>query len=194
MNEKLKENNYIFIPKFISSIRAKMLASGFKHFCVENNLTGDSQALNSFSSYDFLPFVRLLVEKIPQVSEICGEQLLPTYAYARIYKEKSVLVRHSDRAACEVSLTLNLNQDLGWPIFIVDSKGKEKKIDMEPGDAMMYLGCEADHWREEFLGKEHTQVFLHYVMSFGERSWAYFDAKKDDTTNMYFDEIPVTLI
>ena len=36
-------------------------------------------------------------------------------------------------------------------------------IDMEPGDAVIYLGCEIEHWREEFNGDWHAQTFLHYV-------------------------------
>jgi hypothetical protein len=39
----------------------------------------------------------------------------------------------------------------------------------------MYLGCEAEHWREQFKGKEYVQVFLHYVRSKGERNYAFFD-------------------
>jgi hypothetical protein len=34
---------------------------------------------------------------------------------------------------------------------------------MEPGDAAIYLGCEVEHWREEFKGDWHAQTFLHYV-------------------------------
>jgi hypothetical protein len=33
---------------------------------------------------------------------------------------------------------------------------------MEPGDATIYLGCELEHWREEFKGEDCAQVFLHY--------------------------------
>jgi hypothetical protein len=34
---------------------------------------------------------------------------------------------------------------------------------MNPGDAVIYLGCELDHWREEFKGDWQAQCFLHYV-------------------------------
>ena len=37
------------------------------------------------------------------------------------------------------------------------------EINMEPGDAAIYLGCEIEHWREEFKGDWHAQTFLHYV-------------------------------
>jgi hypothetical protein len=37
------------------------------------------------------------------------------------------------------------------------------EINMQPGDAVIYLGCEIEHWREEFKGDWHAQAFLHYV-------------------------------
>ena len=40
-------------------------------------------------------------------------------------------------------------------------------IDMENGDAVIYLGCELEHYREEFEGEWSSQVFLHYVDSEG---------------------------
>ena len=38
-----------------------------------------------------------------------------------------------------------------------------KELNLNPGDAAIYLGCEVEHWREEFKGDWHSQVFLHYV-------------------------------
>jgi hypothetical protein len=34
---------------------------------------------------------------------------------------------------------------------------------LEPGEAAAYLGCEVEHWREEFTGDWQAQTFLHYV-------------------------------
>jgi hypothetical protein len=33
---------------------------------------------------------------------------------------------------------------------------------LEPGDMLIYSGCDLEHWREEFKGKNCGQVFLHY--------------------------------
>jgi hypothetical protein len=47
------------------------------------------------------------------------------------------------------------------------------EINMEPGDAAIYLGCEVEHWREEFKGDWHAQTFLHYVDKNGlNKEWA----------------------
>ena len=35
-------------------------------------------------------------------------------------------------------------------------------VNLKPGDMLIYSGCELEHWREEFTGKDCAQVFLHY--------------------------------
>ena len=36
------------------------------------------------------------------------------------------------------------------------------KINLAPGDMLIYSGCDLEHWREEFKGTDCGQVFLHY--------------------------------
>ena len=80
---------------------------------------------------------------------------------ARIYKKGDILARHKDRFSCEISTTLNLGGD-PWPIF-VDPTGKNGqagiKVELDPGDMLIYSGCDLEHWREEFKGKDCGQVF-----------------------------------
>jgi hypothetical protein len=46
---------------------------------------------------------------------------------------------------------------------------------MQPGDAIIYRGCEIDHWRDEFKGLMQSQVFFHYC----DRNGPFKDAKFD---------------
>ena len=41
---------------------------------------------------------------------------------------------------------------------------REKGVEvlLEPGDCMIYLGCENEHWRNPLLDKFCSQVFIHY--------------------------------
>lgn len=180
MNPKLIQNNYIIIPNFISSYKAHELSNEFKEHCQKNNLNGDSQAPNSYSEYNYISFLELLCEKTQEVSSILEETVLPTYVYSRVYFKNSVLEKHTDRDACEISLTLHLNGDKPWPIHIQTPSGEKKSVVLNPGDAMMYLGKIAEHWRDEYEGENYTQVFLHYVRSRGDCSYAYFDKKRED--------------
>lgn len=175
MNNQLIENNYIIIPSFISSDKAIKLGNEFKNYCENLNLQGDTQVPQSYSAYNYISFLEILCSKTQEISSILGEPVLPTYAYSRIYFKDSVLKRHIDRPACEISLTVNLNGDKEWPIFIKTPNGEEKSVILNPGDAMMYLGITAQHWREHYEGEYYTQVFLHYVRSRGEYAEKYFD-------------------
>jgi len=179
VNQQLLDNNYIHVPEFITPERAAHLAAKFERYAEECGARDDPQAPQCPSVHNFLPFVRLLVEKVPQVSELVGEEVLPTYTYARVYSERGVeLKRHRDRPACEVSLTLNLAKSEPWPICIQKPNGEEVCLEQNPGDAMMYLGCVADHWRGPYTGNHHVQVFMHYVRSYGDNAWAFFDRQQ----------------
>ena len=47
-----------------------------------------------------------------------------------------------------------------YPTWASNNKGK--KVNLKPGDMLIYRGCDLEHWREALKGKSCTQVFLHY--------------------------------
>ena len=167
--------NYEVVRNFIDPERAIRLGNEFDEFTCEHNVPNDDQVMRSRAMYDHVPFLELLVEKANHISNICGERVLPTYCYARVYQQHAVLKRHSDRPACEVSVTCNLGSDKEWPIWIVTPNGEEVSVELGPGDGMVYYGCVAEHWRDMFLGTCCKQVFLHYVKSRGDNQPFYFD-------------------
>ena len=178
MNYALESNNYLFLPNFISRERAQALASGLVKHHASHPLPPDRLVPGAPAIYNYLPFVRLLVEKIPEVEALCEERVLPTYTYARIYGHGESLPVHEDRDACELSLTMNLDADQVWPIWLKNRSGETSAVHLQPGDAMMYLGCQTPHWRDPFEGVQCCQVFIHYVFSFGSRAYAYFDKQR----------------
>jgi hypothetical protein len=138
----------------------------------------DKQVPGTYSCYADPMMETLLLQGLQGMREITGLNLAPTYSYWRLYKKGDVLKRHKDRPSCEVSTTLCLgynNQNLkdkkkdwqkyNWPMWVDKTGGFGNKgvpIHMEPGDMIVYRGCEIEHWREPFLGQDHAQVFLHY--------------------------------
>ena len=174
MNDKLTANKYLVVRNFITLERALDLGIQFGDYCRVENIKGDHQAPFSSSVYNYISFLELLCEKTPEVSKLIGETTLPTYTYARVYRNGDTLERHVDRPECEISLTVNLGGSDEWDIWI-ESGEKEVPINLKPGDALIYLGSEAPHWREKFNGDHYYQVFLHYVLSRGEHGKNYFD-------------------
>ena len=174
MNQKLIDNNYLVVPNFISSSRAKELSDKFNLHYERYQSVHDPQVDNCTAKYDFPPFIELLVEKNQTVCQLVGENVLPTYSYARNYRNGNVLIGHVDKPQCEISLTVNLECDKVWDIWIETPNGREY-VALEPGDAMLYLGVDAQHGRDAFDGQSCTQVFLHYVRSQGPFFKYYFD-------------------
>lgn len=179
MNPQLQSNNYIYVPNFIKQEEANGLAQWL--FDQERLGFLNPDPRTSFNLFgkaieNALPFVRLLVEKIPEVSRLVGENVLPTYVYSIIYKNNSELIRHKDRDACEISLTVSLSKDVNWPICVKGRSGEEVCFELNPGDALLYRGCETEHWRpNKFLGENLSQTFMHYVVADGPRAYTFFD-------------------
>ncbi len=124
----------------------------------------DPQAPGDFSKYGDSLFDTLLFLTSEQMSKITGLDLAPQYSYHRLYTTNSELKRHTDRNSCEVSATICLgyDSDYEWPICLQKLDGTEVGYDLSPGSAIIYRGCDVEHWREPFKGKHHAQVFFHY--------------------------------
>jgi len=133
-------------------------------FTSEWGIWNDQQIPNTYSHYGDVVMETLLQGLRSKMEKETGYKLQETYAYARIYKTGDVLHRHKDRYSCEVSTTLHLGGD-SWPIYLEPS-GKTGmagiKVNLKPGDMLIYSGCDLEHWRDAFPGKDCGQVFLHY--------------------------------
>ena len=136
----------------------------------------NEQIPHTYSQYSNIAMETLMLKCQPEMEKATGLKLYPAYTYARIYKKGDELKRHKDRFSCEISTTMNLGGD-DWPIYLepnpkkggvkpgqgyVSDNTKGVRVDLKPGDMLVYSGCELEHWREKFKGKECVQVFLHY--------------------------------
>ena len=178
-----KKNKYIIIRKAINKDLATFL---FNYFCIKkqvhdtclkeryispyDQLLGyyeselDGQVVNTYASYSDIAMETLLLKCQPVMEKFTELKLYPAYTYARMYKKGDELKRHKDRFSCEISTTMFLGGD-EWDIYLEPS-GKEGmkglKVQLKPGDMLVYRGQELEHWREKFKGNECAQVFLHY--------------------------------
>jgi len=141
------------------------------HYMYSNNIVddnthygkfGDDQIPNVYSEYGNGVMETLLMKTLPIVKRETKLDLLPTYAYTRVYERGSELKKHKDRPSCEISGTLHLGGNQ-WDIYM-----DGVKVDLNIGDMLVYSGCDLEHWREPFDGDLCGQVFLHYNEANGQ--------------------------
>lgn len=209
-NEEFEKNGYLVVKNLYD---AKELFSevpkerGQYNYQPDSNLCSftpvELQVEGSVARYHYPPYryvhsqVRLKIEKI------IGKKLFNTYFYDRFYFAGQELTPHADRDACEISVTLHISSNIKnpWPIWIktpdtfadetkqeLVSWGENRSVILQPGDGMIYKGCERPHWREplksnykdwqkklfKYIKKEddtyYHQVFFHYVLADGLRA------------------------
>jgi|TARA_R110000737_G_scaffold4424_1_gene14421 hypothetical protein len=177
-----KKNKYVIIKQAISKELAVFVANYFsmqkqvfdtcrsaRYISPFETIIGhyegpNEQIPHTYSQYSNIAMETLMLKCQPEMEKVTGLKLYPAYTYARIYKKGDELKRHKDRFSCEVSTTMNLGGD-DWPIYLEPSGATGErgiKINLKQGDMLVYSGCELEHWRNEFKGKECIQVFLHY--------------------------------
>lgn len=188
MNDTAKyfqQNKYVVIKNFLDSNTSNL----FYNYCVNkvlkndflrtqspedfreemDGIFGDGMTINeSYACYADDLMDTLLQSSLQSMEQITGMKLSPQYSYWRMYEQGDDLQAHIDRESCEISTTLCLGYNTAnlksyiWPFYIKSLDNKDLKIELEPGDMLVYKGCEVEHWRDTFKGLNHAQVFMHY--------------------------------
>lgn len=140
-----------------------------------------TQVDNAHSVYGDTLTETLLYFLRPHIEKATGKQLCPTYSYYRVYRPGDVLKKHIDRPACEISSTVCFgyyytlkDEDYRWGMSVADGT----LITQNPGDGIIYRGCEVEHWRDAFDAGPNSyqvQAFFHYIDKDGPfyPTWAY---------------------
>lgn len=143
-------------------------------------------------SLDYPPMAGFLWGLTPRIAQIAGCELMPSYAYFRVYQQGDVCRVHSDRKACEHSLSLMLEVADGEPWALdlerrhVDDPeptlamdfGTEEfvSIPMRAGDAVLYRGVNHRHGRiEPNPNRWSAHLFMHWVEAEGVYADQAFD-------------------
>ena len=218
-NDKFEKNGYLILRNLwdprelyhpLPPVRGKVEyvdknPEHYNHEEVENQVPG------SLARYWYPQYRTIHSGVRRKLEEVIGRKLYNTYYYDRYYFFGQELTKHIDRDACEISVSIHINTNFptdlkDWPIKIktpdtytnkeknaIVSVGEEHSVILNPGDALLYKGCERPHWRDamsgvplgkkskKLFGKKQTQeyyyhqIFFHYVLQDGERSHCAWD-------------------
>ena len=143
-------------------------------------------------SLEYPPMATFLWGLTPRVAQTAGCELMPSYAYFRVYQQGDICKVHSDRKACEhsLSLTLELADNIPWALSVehkhVDEPPPSLDLDFgsEPftsipmcaGDAVMYRGVNHRHGRlEPNPNQWSAHLFMHWIDANGSYADRAFD-------------------
>tara|TARA_Y100001937_G_scaffold110997_1_gene157145 strand:+ start:1754 stop:2311 length:558 start_codon:yes stop_codon:yes gene_type:complete len=167
----------MIIKSVLDVEQRKKLLHTMRNIIKEGKTFVEDNHKNADSTYKHPAFQQVLYDVKPFIERVIGKEIYPTYSFSRLYRKGSILEKHFDRPACQVSLTLQVYSDGDpWPIFVCDDPhilteevdpSTIKEYKLEDGDAVLYNGCDQIHWRDEYTGKEQHQIFLHYVIADG---------------------------
>jgi len=169
-NNDFNTNGYVYVPNAVD-IQLVDFITQYALFDEMQQFQPDkSQVIGAHSKYADPAMESLLLTLLPKMEENTNLQLFPTYSYFRVYRPGDELKPHKDRPSCEVSCTVCFNfsydsQVYQWPIYMENSE-----VNMNPGDMVIYKGCELTHYRHPLIGNEddwHVQGFFHYVNQHG---------------------------
>lgn len=190
-HNNFKNNRYLLIKSMVPSDICK-IATKYALLQEEVDFTPEddehAQVRGSHSRYSDLLMETLQFFLLPKMEKATGLSLFPTYTYYRIYRPGHELTRHKDRPSCEISTTILLgklynikNLNYNWGMYVdKDSYNTPLEADgnfivgnnpgtmlkQEIGDAIIYRGCDIEHWRDPMQGDHGTyqvQAFFHYI-------------------------------
>lgn len=132
------------------------------------------------------PMMTFLWGLTPRMAQVTARDLIPTYAYFRVYRAGDVCRIHNDRPACEhsLSLTVAYGEDKPWALSVATDRTEVPRslvaedfegspyasVAMAAGDGVAYHGTHHRHGRlNPNPNSWSAHLFLHWV----ERDGAY---------------------
>jgi hypothetical protein len=185
---------HLFPPLVLAMFRGRLQQDlnlmGSRAFVRGNNLL-TKPAIEVYS-LEYPPMAAFLWGLTPRAAQVADCELMPSYAYFRIYQHDDVCRVHSDRPACEhsMSLTLELGENIPWalslekrrleqPVAAIEPDfGAEEfsSVEMSAGDAVMYRGVNHRHGRlQPNPNSWSAHMFLHWVDANGPYAGHAFD-------------------
>jgi alkylated DNA repair dioxygenase AlkB len=177
---------YVKVPEFLSPYMARLFVEYFTNKIRKGEWQErekDDYGKTPTSKFQCYadPLVEIMLkQQLETIEKIVGKGLYPTYSFARVYQEGEELKPHTDRPSCEISVTVSVMSP-PWPIWMQYKDNDPSKFILSAGDAVVYKGCEAMHWRRQLPTPDLCMQFmLHYVIKDGDNK----DYKFDKRTNL----------
>lgn len=139
------------------------------HTRVGTFLLGDDQSPGRYVSYDESTTRYVHQQLTRTVSDLVRRVVVPSYSYLALYQGGAALDPHTDRDACEYTISLCIDatpdpQTHGaWPLHLMTEDGQVSVV-QGIGDALLFRGRYLTHWRDPLpMGYTSSSILFHYV-------------------------------
>jgi len=178
--EQFEKYGCVLVEGFLDRITVQTISMYMENKIRRNEWRGEETDPTTKLAYYGDPLIETVLQaSLPLVAEICGKELNPTYSYMRVYQPGEELEPHVDRPSCEISVTVNVASK-GTPssIWMHYKDNESHAYTLNSGDAVVYKGCEAKHWRTPLKADQlNVQFMLHYVDKNGPHAGRKFDGR-----------------
>ena len=198
-----RDDGYLALPGFVPADVTRAFLATLKGDLVRGGVSFDqlkrgshllkTEAVEVYGM-QYTPMMTFLWGMTPAVSALAGCELRPTYCYFRMYRQGDICRIHSDRYACEHSLSLLLaaSDDKPWPLEVgsrhIETPRQRADADfgdepygsmsMRAGDAVLYQGVHRAHGRMmPNPNRWSAHLFLHWVDPAGPYAAEAFEGK-----------------
>lgn len=166
--EYFEKHGCVLIRNFIDDQTISVVSQYFENKIRRGEWSEGKEPGMGTSRYFYYadPLIEIILQSSKEaVEDATGKELLPTYSYSRIYQPGEKLAPHIDRPSCEISVTVNVaTKGEASPIYTQYGKNDPEKHVLNPGDAVIYMGCDVMHWRQPLADDQlNVQFMLHYV-------------------------------
>lgn len=177
--EEFERFGCVLVQEFLDPVTLQTISAYLENKIKRKEWQDSADQITKLSYYADPLIETVLQVSLPLVSEVCGKELHPTYSYTRIYQPGEDLELHTDRPSCEISVTVNVaSKGRPSPIWMHYKDNQPHSYTLNPGDAVVYKGCETKHWRDTFKSDQlNVQFMLHYVDKFGPHTDKKFDGR-----------------
>jgi len=166
----LGDDRFCKLPSLIHPLQIRTLAAYYRRLIESGWVLGDDQVERRHGWHNE-SVARFFHHQLTDfVSRVAGEPVKPAYSYSSAYRGSAALGAHMDRRQCEYTLSLLVDHSSAsspdpWPLWFLGPRGKVS-VTLQPGDAVLFRGCELPHWRDA-APEDQDQIMLlfHWVPS-----------------------------
>ena len=213
-NDDLEKNGYVVVDNFYNPVdlyhplpKERGIISYYGTIDKFDSTPENQYIPNSLSRNSHPQYEKVFSEIREKVEKVINRSLYNTFYTDQFFVQGNILPKHLGRNAMEIGVEVmvstNVKED--WPLHIKtpntytdDTKqsilvpGEEKIVNLKPGSAVIFKGCEIPTWREtlsvnkkknifsKFTKSKTEEIYYHsvyfyYVLADGERSHCAYD-------------------